>query len=48
MEQLSDSHVEYTDITGGAPPRPPSAMPIWQGAGAGNRHPGRDLAGAWQ
>lgn len=30
VERIGDSHVVYTDITGGAPSGAPSAMPIWQ------------------
>jgi hypothetical protein len=30
VQRIGDSHVDYTDISGTAPSRPPSAMPIWQ------------------
>lgn len=35
VERIGESHVEYTDMPGGAPARPPSAMPIWQAQAQG-------------
>lgn len=35
VQRIGDSHVDYTDISGGAPSSPPSAMPIWQAQAQG-------------
>ena len=35
VQRIGDSHVKYTDLSGGAPSRPPSAAPIWQAQAQG-------------
>lgn len=35
VQHIGESHVDYTDISGGAPSRPPSAVPIWQAQAQG-------------
>jgi hypothetical protein len=35
VQRIGDLHVEYTDISGGAPPGPPAATQIWQAQAQG-------------
>ena len=35
VQRIGDSHIKYTDLSGGAPSRPPSAAPIWQAQAQG-------------
>jgi hypothetical protein len=35
VQRIGESHVEYTDISGGAPSGPPGTVPIWQAQAQG-------------